>query len=101
MRNVFGNAIGTIDLRDPFRDTVEHASVVDFLERLAIDEIAAHLAHEQQHRRRVLLCRVHADRGVRCSGPARHERDARPPSELAVGLRHVRRAPFLPADDER
>lgn len=97
---IFGYAIGAVDLRDPFRHLPVHAAVVDFLERLAFDEIVADLSDEENERCRVLLRGMDADGCVRCAGPACHETDAGPPGELAVGLRHVRGAPFLPADDE-
>src|SRR5207248_8109428 len=42
----------------------------------------------------------HADRAVGGAGAARHEEHARLAGELAVGLRHVRGAAFLAADDE-
>ncbi len=101
MRDVFGNALGAIDLRRPLRDAAEHAPVIDLLERLAVDEIAADLSDEQDHRRRILRRGVDADAGVRGAGTARDERDAGPAGELAVRLRHVGRAAFLPAHDER
>ncbi len=42
-----------------------------------------------------------ADTGVRRSGTARDECNARAPRQLAERLRHVGRAAFLPAHDER
>ena len=35
-RDVLGNAVGAVDLRDPLRHRPEHAPVVDLLERLAL-----------------------------------------------------------------
>src|SRR5581483_6854110 len=43
---------------------------------------------------------VHADGGVGGAGPARHEADARPAGELAVGLGHVAGAALVAAGDE-
>src|SRR5436190_21719746 len=43
---------------------------------------------------------MHADRAVGRAGTARHEEHARLAGQLAVRLRHVRGAAFLPADDE-
>ena len=96
-----GNALGAVDLRRPFGDAAEHPPVVDFLKGLAIDKIAADLSDEHDHRRRILRRRMNADRGVRRARAARDERNAGPPGQLAERLRHVRRAAFLPADDER
>ncbi len=98
--HVLGHAVGAVDLRDPFRHLAVHAAVVDFLERLALDEIVADLADEQDQRRRILVRGVHADRGVGRAGAARDEADAGAAGQLAVGLRHVGGAAFLAADDE-
>ena len=46
----FGNAVGAIDLRHPLGHRPEHAPVVDFLERLTLDEVIADLADEHHHR---------------------------------------------------
>jgi len=99
-RNVFGDALHAVDLRDPFGHLAEHAAVVDFLERLAVDEVAADLADEQDHRRGILERGVHADAGVGRARPARAEDDAGAAGQLAVGVGHVGRAALLPADDE-
>ena len=48
-------------LRGPLGERREHRGEVDFLERLAVAEVAAHVADEEDHRRRVLERRVHAD----------------------------------------
>ena len=100
MTQIFRNAISAIDLRDPLRHLPKHAPVIDFLKRLALDKIAADLADKQNHRRRILIRRMHADTGVGRTRPARDETDSRPPRKLAVGLRHERRAALLPAHDE-
>ena len=99
-RHVFGDAVGAVDLRHPFGHLAVHAPVVDFLERFAVDEVVADLADEQDHRRRILVRRVHADRGVGRAGAARDEADAGLAGQLAVGLGHEGRAAFLAADDE-
>ena len=99
--DVFRDALRAIDLGGPLRHAAEHAPVVDLLERLAVDEVAADLSDEQDHRRRILRGRVHADRGIRGAGTARHEGDAGTARELAVRLRHVGGTAFLPAHDER
>src|SRR4029077_12277291 len=97
---VFGDALYPVDLRYPLRELAVHAPVVDLLERFALGEFVRHLADEDHHGRRVLEAGVHADRTVRRTRPARHEEHARLAGELAAGLRHVRGAAFLPADDE-
>ena len=99
-RDVFGDAVGAVDLRDPLGHLAVHAAVVDLLERLAVHEVEADLADEQDHRRRVLVGGVHADRGVGGARAARDEADARPARHLAVGFGHERGAAFLAVDDE-
>ena len=99
-RDVFGNAFGAIDLRDPLDAAAVHAAIVDFLEGFAIGEIAADLTDEHDHRRRILRRSMDADRGVRCPRSARHQRDPGPAGQLAVRLGHVRRAAFMPAHDQ-
>ncbi len=49
--DVFGDAVGAVDLRHPFRHLAEHAAIVDFLKCFAFDEVVADLADEQDHRR--------------------------------------------------
>ena len=68
-RDVLRDAVGAVDLRDPFRHRPEHAPVVDLLERLALLLVGSDLADEQDQRRRVLERGVHADGGVRRAGP--------------------------------
>ncbi|MND04960.1 hypothetical protein D3C83_254890 [compost metagenome] len=49
--HVLGDAVRAVDLRDPFRHLAVHAAVIDFLEGVALDEIVANLADEQDERR--------------------------------------------------
>ncbi|CFM02052.1 Uncharacterised protein [Bordetella pertussis] len=98
-RDEFGNPLGAVDLRDPLGHLAEHAAVVDFLERLALHEVVADLADEQNHRGRVLVGRMHADAGVGGAGAAGDEADPRLAGQLAIGLGHVGRAAFLAADN--
>ena len=100
MSDVLGNALDAIDLRGPFSDAAVHPSIVDFLERFAIGHIASDLADQRDHRRRVLARRVDAHRGIGGTGTPRHQCDPRTAGELAVGVRHVRGAALLPADDK-
>ena len=73
VRDVFGDALGAIDLRGPLGHAAVHPPIVDLLERFAIDEVAADLADEHDHRRRILHGGVDADRGVRRARAARDE----------------------------
>ena len=43
---ILRDALGVIDLRDPFAHLAEHAAIVDFLKRFALGEFARHLADE-------------------------------------------------------
>ncbi|MNI39954.1 hypothetical protein D3C73_941530 [compost metagenome] len=86
--HVFGDARGVVDLRHPFAELPEHAAVVDFLERFALDHVVAHLAHQHDKRRGILEGRLHADAGIGGAGPARDHANARPASQLAVRFGH-------------
>ncbi|MNX91402.1 hypothetical protein D3C86_1234780 [compost metagenome] len=88
--HVFGDARGAVDLRHPLAELPEHAAVVDFLKRFALDHVVAHLAHQHDKRRGILKRRLHADAGVGSAGPARNHADAWPPRQLAVGFGHER-----------
>ena len=88
------------DLANPLGQRREHRLEVDFLEGLATEMPARHLAHDQHHGRRVLARRVHADAGVSRAGTAGDEANARPSGQLSVGLGHVRGAGLHPAGDE-
>ncbi len=98
--DIFGNAVGAVDLRHPLAQRAEHAAIVDFLERFALDEVVADLADEKNHGRRVLLRRVHADCRIGGARAARDEADARFAGELAIGFGHEGRTAFLAVDDE-
>ena len=95
-----GQALGLVDLRHPLADLRQEAAVVDLLERLAVDHLAADLADQHHHRRRVLERDVQPRRPVRRAGRARDEADAGAARELAVGLRHHRGSALLPRRDE-
>ena len=101
MGDVLRDALCAIDLCGPLGDAAEHSPVVDFLERLTIDRIAADLAHEHDERCRILCRRVNADGGVRCARAPGDKRYSGAARELADGFRHVRRAAFVAAHDER
>ena len=99
-REELGDANGVVDLGRPFGLTVEDPVDVHLLERLTATGAAGDLAHEQDHRRRVLERRVDADRRVRRAGASRDEAETRPAGELAVGLGHVRGAALLATGDQ-
>ena len=95
-----GHALGHVDLRHPFGERRVHLAEIDFLERLAVDLMARHLADQHDHRGRILERGMHADRGVAGAGPARHQQHARLAGQFAVGFGHERGAALLAAGDE-
>ena len=99
-RDIFGNPRGDVDLRRPFGDRAEHLAVIDFLKRLAIHHVAADLADQHDHRRRILERGVDADRRMAGAGTARHHADAGLAGQLAVGLGHVGGAGLVAGVDE-
>ena len=94
----FRNAIGVVDLLDPFRHLAEHAAEVDLLERLAAAHGPRDLADEHDHRRRILTADVEAGRTAGCARPTRHHDDARTAREFPPRLRGHRGAAFLATD---
>ena len=99
-RDILGDAVRTIDLRDPLRHRPEHPPVVDLLEGLALLLVGRDLADEEDQRSRVLERGVHPDRRLRGTRPPRDDRDARPPGELPVGVGHVRGTALVAARDQ-
>src|SRR3546814_15025853 len=67
-------------------------------ERLALGHVAPDLADEEDHRRRILEGDMDAGAGAGRARPARHEADAGPAGQLAIGLCHHRCATFLAAE---
>ena len=96
--DVFGDALGLVDLGHPLGQPAEHLAVVDLLERLAVAVGPGDLADEQDHRGRVLLGDVDAGAGVGGAGAAGDEADAGPAGGLGPGLGHHRGPTLLPAD---
>ena len=78
--------VGNFD--DPFRDAAEHLPVVDLLEGVAAQVAHGYLADQQEERHRVLLRRVHGDRGVAGAGSAADAGDAGPMRQPRIGQRH-------------
>ena len=86
--HVFRNAARIVDLGDPLGELPEHAAVVDLLECLAIENVTAGLADEEQDRRRILEGGVDADRGMRRAGATVQLRGNQPEiGELARAAR--------------
>jgi hypothetical protein len=57
----FGDALGHVDLRHPLGERRVHLAEIDFLERLAVDLVARHLADQHDHRGRILMRGMDAD----------------------------------------
>src|SRR5882762_5188764 len=98
--HVLRNAAWVVHLRDPFRELPEHPPVVDLLERLAIEHVAARLTYQEQYRRRVLERGVDADRRMGRPRTARDEGDSGTAGQLAVRVRHVGGPALVAADDD-
>ncbi len=92
----FGNLIRVRRLADELRHAVEHAGIVDLLERPGPQVTRLHLPDDQQHRNRVLLRRVHGDRGVARARPPADQGHAGPAGEARVGHRHEAGPALLP-----
>ena len=99
-RNVFWNPLSAVDLRDPLGKRCEHRAVIHFLEAFAVTGMTGDLADEQDHRRRILEGRVHADRRVRSTRPPGHETDPGSTRQLPVGFRHVGGGAFVACTDD-
>jgi len=89
-----------IQLNRPFRERTEERGVIDFLKRVTPLVARRHLTNEQEHWRRVLTRRVHADACVRGARSTRHHADPGPPGQLAMRFGHVRRARFHAARND-
>ena len=99
-RDELRDPVGAVDLLDPFRHRPEHLAVVDLLECLAPRHLPAHLADQEEQRRRVLKGGVDPAGGMRRARATRDHADARAARELPVGVGHVRRPDLVPAGDE-
>ena len=93
----FRDPLGQVDLRHPFGERRVHLAEIDLLEGFAVDLVARHLPHQHDHRRRILVRRVHPDRGVAGAGAARHQQYAGLAGQFAVGLGHKGGAALLAA----
>ncbi|MNN20508.1 hypothetical protein D3C81_1337920 [compost metagenome] len=93
-------ALGAFDLGRPLGKAAKDLAVVDLLEGAAAPVGQGDLADEQDHRRGVLMRRMHADRGVGRPRSARNHADARLAGQLAIGLGHVGGAGLVAADDD-
>src|SRR5439155_639537 len=91
---------GPLDLDRQLRQRAEGCAVVELLERLSSAVLERYLTDEEDQGGRVLKRRVDAGGSMRRSRRPRHETDARPSGQLAVGLGHVRRPGLVPGDDQ-
>ena len=87
--HIFGHAGCIINLGRPFGDGAKHGAVVDLLKGLPVGGVTGDLAHEQDHRRAVLLRDMHADGGMAGTGAAGDHADAGGAMQLAVGFGHI------------
>ena len=99
--DVFGNARGDVDLAPPIWRPARTCAGSRSPGTPRGRSVAADLADEQDHRRRILERGVHADRGVAGAGPARDHGDAGLAGELAIGFRHVGGASLVARVDQR
>ncbi|MNE33919.1 hypothetical protein D3C80_1276150 [compost metagenome] len=93
-------ALRAFDLGRPLGQSAEDLAVVDFLEGAAATVGQGDLADEQDHRRGVLMRRVHPDAGMGRARSARDHADAGLAGQLAIGLGHVGGAGLMAADDD-
>ena len=100
VRDVFGNAVGAIDLRDPFGDAAVHAPVVDFLERLAIAKSLPTWPTNTIIGDESCCAVWMPTAALDAPGPRVTNAMPGPAGQLAVRFGHVRRAAFLAADDK-
>ena len=98
--HVFGDAIGGIDPRGPLGDGAEEGGEVDFLEAFAVAHARIDIAHEHDHRLRILHGDMDADAGIGRARTAGHESNTGPAGHRSVGARHHRDPAFLAAGHE-
>ena len=98
--HIFRHPRRVVDLGGPFGNGAEHGAVVDFLKGFAVGRVAGDLAHEQDHRRAVLLRDMHADGRVAGPGATGDHADAGLARKLAIGLGHIGGPGFVPRVDE-
>ena len=99
-RDIFGDALRIVDPRRPFARRAEESGEVELLKSFPIAHAARHIAHEQDHRLRILHGDMDADAGIGRTRTARDEADTGPPSHRAIGTGHESRAPFLAAGND-
>ncbi len=97
--DVFGEAVGALDLGRPFHQWAEEGTVVDLLKHAPIAVFERDLPNETDQRRCVMHGDMKTRAGVCGAGPARDEDDTGLASHLAVGLGHHRGTAFLTTDD--
>ena len=100
-RDVFRDPRRIINPRRPFADRGKERREVDLLKPLAPLHPARDIAHEQDHRLRILMRDVDADAGIGRARPAGDESDSGSArarcTHCAIGAGHERCPAFLPA----
>ena len=94
------HGVAVAELRRPLRQPAERADLIDLLEGLASPEPSGHLAHDRDHRRRILARGMDADRHVRGADGPGSDDHRRPARQLAVRLGHERRAALVAGTDD-
>ena len=94
------DVLDRVRLDRPLGEPAEGRDLVDLLERLTTDEGPLDLADRDEHRGRILACRVDPDPQVGATDGARPEGDRRSSGQLAVGLGHERGAVLVACRDD-
>src|SRR4051812_36989708 len=100
MAHVFGNSVGSVDLRNPLCHLAKHPAVIHFLECFAFHHVAANLPYEQDHGCRILIRSMHADTCIGCTGPPCDEAKTRATGKFPICFCHECSAALLPAHDQ-
>src|SRR3954462_11464501 len=100
MTYVLRNSVGSVNLRNPLRHLAKHPAVIHFLKSFPFNHVAAYLSYEQDHGRRILIRRMHADTCIRRTGPSCDKAQPRAAGKFAVCFGHERRPALLPAYDQ-
>ncbi len=95
-----GRGRRVVDLARPFGEPADGADEIDLLERLPAAQDPIHLAHQDEHRRRVRGRRVDPDGEVRGSDRTRGQAGGRTAGQLSVGLGRKRGGPLVAGGDD-
>ena len=91
---------GIVDLDDPLGDAAEKSAVVELLAGLAAARVAADLANQQHHRRRIVFRAMNGDACVGRPGTAGDDADTGSARGLGIAFGHKRGAAFLAIGDK-